>query len=915
VRYLLLLLLALTPAFANSVTCTGRASVDSPSIQASLNGGGTTILVNTGHHCNLGIITLQTNADGSTLTTTTGAQIDYAGGGYALSLNHNNISVTNIVWNGGGIQTTQTSLAVPQQGGVITGNQFKNIANGTNGVEASGYWSGFNISNNGFYSISSVSIGSVTSSTDVENGGGYPCTYPGGCYGGGIHNENGIDSTKIENNTFDFILGDGIRIAFNHTVSTAAGYHQAANNSISYNRFTNVHRMAIESQGATGSCAGPCDYDYLTNITGLKIAGNFAYSFLSPYRDTYAYSVPIGALAPLFINNTAVISVPGAPGYAVEDGNKNEIAQGNAISSSSSSTPWGVYIISSLPGTRLTLTHQNNYLAGPFSSGGQFFATEGPNFGGSIINRYNFTAPECRTPSACETSTLQLGFSTADNQSFPSRGKAEWSVFVTDEISIKNVQFFIDSSSTPAATQELQDVSTSFTMDAKWLYHENFDSGTLADGKHTIRAVATNVSGATASATQSFTVGMGVAAPQEQLTVQSGTGSGLYAAGTTVAVSANASASGYQFAGWTGATNALANATAASTKLTMPAAATTITATYSPISTGGAPVSLAAGTYSIEDANDDVMDGGIAHYSADMNVYLFGYNDGADQHFRFTSDGKLQDVGTGLYLYNSGGVLKQGVTGDSFVITEASGTTGYQIKDGSLFVTSPNATGPPNAIQLSSTPYLWTFIKIASAAQAELTVQNGTGSGLYTAGASVAVSANVHASGYQFAGWTGATSALANAAAASTTLTMPAAATTITATYTLISGGGPVSLATGTYKIEDANHNAMDGGFAHYSADMNVYLFGYNNGADQEFRFTSDGKLQDVGTGFYLYNSGGVLKQGATGDTFVITEASGTTGYQIKDGSLFVTSPNAVGPPNTLQLSSNPYLWTFAAVF
>jgi uncharacterized repeat protein (TIGR02543 family) len=908
VRCLLLLLLAVTPAFANSVECTGISSVDSSAIQASLNAGGTTTLVNAGHHCNLGIITLQTNANGTTLTTSTGVQIDYSGGGYAISMNHNNVTVSNIVWNGGGIQTTQTSLNVPQLGGVITGNEFKNIGNGTNGVESSGYWSGFNISNNKFSAISSVPIGAVTSSTDVENGGGYPCTYPGGCYGGGIHNENGIDSTKIENNMFDFILGDGIRIAYNHTVSSGTTYHQASNNSISYNRFTNVHRMAIESQGASGSCVGSCVYENLTNITGLKIAGNFAYAFLAPYRDTYAYSVPIGALAPLFINNTAVISVTGNPGYAVEDGNKNEIAQGNAISSSDSGTPWGVYFISSLPGTGLTLTHQNNYLAGGFSAGGVFFATEGPNFGGSIINKYNFTASDCQIPSACETSTLRLAFSTADHQSFPSRGQGVWSVFVTNEISIKNVRFFIDSSSMPSATQELQDVNPDFTADARWLYHDSFDTSTLADGQHMIRAVATDVSGATFSVTQSFTVGTGVVT-KEQLTVNNGTGSGMYTAGATVTVTANAPASGYQFAGWTGATGALANAAAASTTLTMPAAAATITATYSPISTGGPP-SLAVGTYNIEDANHNAMDGGFAHYSADTSVYLFGYNNGADQQFRFTSTGKLQNVGTGLYLYDSGGVLKQGASGDTFLITQPPGGTGYVIEDSNLFAISPNAVGPPNTLQLSTSPYVWTLVEIGSEIKEQLTVNNGTGSGMYTAGATVTVTANAPASGYQFAGWAGATGALANAAAASTTLTMPAAAATITATYSPISTGGPPSLAVGTYNIEDANHNAMDGGFAHYGADASVYLFGYNNGADQQFRFTSTGKLQNVGTGLYLYDSGGVLKQGASGDTFLITQPPGGTGYVIEDGNLFAISPNAVGPPNNLQLSTSPYVWT-----
>lgn len=64
------------------------------------------------------------------------------------------------------------------------------------------------------------------------------------------------------------------------------------------------------------------------------------------------------------------------------------------------------------------------------------------------------------------------------------------------------------------------------------------------------------------------------------LVVNSGTGSGTYAAGTTVTITANAPASGYQFAGWTGSTAALANASASTTTLTMPSAAASVTATY-----------------------------------------------------------------------------------------------------------------------------------------------------------------------------------------------------------------------------------------------------------------------------------------------------------------------------------------------
>jgi hypothetical protein len=62
------------------------------------------------------------------------------------------------------------------------------------------------------------------------------------------------------------------------------------------------------------------------------------------------------------------------------------------------------------------------------------------------------------------------------------------------------------------------------------------------------------------------------------LTVVSGSGSGTYAPGTVVTITANAPPAGQAFAMWTGAT--VANATASSTTLTMPSADTTVTATY-----------------------------------------------------------------------------------------------------------------------------------------------------------------------------------------------------------------------------------------------------------------------------------------------------------------------------------------------
>lgn len=65
------------------------------------------------------------------------------------------------------------------------------------------------------------------------------------------------------------------------------------------------------------------------------------------------------------------------------------------------------------------------------------------------------------------------------------------------------------------------------------------------------------------------------------LTVVNGTGSGSYAAGTVVTITANPPPAGQSFVNWTGAT--VVSPTSAATVLTMPAANTTVTANYSSV--------------------------------------------------------------------------------------------------------------------------------------------------------------------------------------------------------------------------------------------------------------------------------------------------------------------------------------------
>ncbi|MDR3314596.1 MAG: InlB B-repeat-containing protein [Oscillospiraceae bacterium] len=64
------------------------------------------------------------------------------------------------------------------------------------------------------------------------------------------------------------------------------------------------------------------------------------------------------------------------------------------------------------------------------------------------------------------------------------------------------------------------------------------------------------------------------------LTVTNGTGSGSYAAGAVVSITANTAPTGKVFDKWTTTSGTIANASSASTTFTMPAGAATVTATY-----------------------------------------------------------------------------------------------------------------------------------------------------------------------------------------------------------------------------------------------------------------------------------------------------------------------------------------------
>ena len=210
------------------------------------------------------------------------------------------------------------------------------------------------------------------------------------------------------------------------------------------------------------------------------------------------------------------------------------------------------------------------------------------------------------------------------------------------------------------------------------------------------------------------------------LTVNSGTGSGDYLANTTVTISATAPASGKMFDKWTGDTASIANINLSSTTLTMPDSAAAVTATYKDIPTTLFKLTVNSGT-----GSGDYLAGTVVTISAAA-----------------APSGQMFDMWTG----------------DTASVAN--------INLSSTTLTMPASVATVTATYKEIPPTYYT-----------LAVNSGTGSGSYLANTTVTISATTPASGQMFDKWTGDTANVANINLSSTTLTMPASAAAVTATY------------------------------------------------------------------------------------------------------------------------------------
>ena len=427
-----------------------------------------------------------------------------------FTINGNSVTINGLILNGGYVAFGGANT---YYNFVFTNNTIENIwSGGMNGGPSALSGPGLinsNISNNTFYNIWGGGPPGYPNAPPDYSVTKQPC--PGqDCWGSGAIMFGGLDQTSISNNTFDEIAGDGMHIHWGAFTGNSGSY-TTSRNVIAFNTFTHISRIPMEIQSQPdGNCPGGCNYS-VTNTTGLQIKGNYVHDYAFPFYQSWGASiVPYGAVNPMYINNTYIANSSNATGGFAscnESSGRNSVIQGNVCASVAGSSHFYNGGISEGGGSapNYTSTYTQNVFCGNAATTQLQYESPLPAWC-ALLAQYNYkNGNPCPAGSNLTTTSINLVFTSQNNQSFPSGGNGNWNVAITSNLSIRYVQFFLDGSGTPSVVQEVQDLNTNFANDLRWLYHATINVSALSAGGHSIAAVATDVSGATLTATQSFT--------------------------------------------------------------------------------------------------------------------------------------------------------------------------------------------------------------------------------------------------------------------------------------------------------------------------------------------------------------------------------------------------------------------------
>jgi Abnormal spindle-like microcephaly-assoc'd, ASPM-SPD-2-Hydin len=854
-------------AFGSTVNC-ANSSADLGAIQSAVNAGGAVSITGV---CALGSAAISV---GNSVVITGTAQLN-SSGSFVFVIWSNNVSISGLTFNGAGLHL----IGVPQQSGFLFTNNTIQNTNGNNGITVDGILRTSNISRNRFSSIAPNGFAAMTYATL----GFATCYSQGSCdtAGVGIVIYGGIDQTTIDNNSFDLIANDAMHIGWN-LIAADAYYFLTKNNDISYNTFSRVHRIGIEAQaiwsypkcGINGASSCDMSHDFSTNTT---IKGNYFHDPVMTYVETYAYSLAVWGDGQ-YINNAGIDNFTSGqtPGYGIEDMGNNVLTQGNVMAADyiAGATPhgWAAGIIygSQAPGS--IFTTQNNVLCGDAATTRNF--GDEPNSSGTKVNQYNYVANSCPNAGALTQSGITLAYVSPQ----VSATNGIWQLSAISALPIKYVQFFLDGSAAPFVTQEVQDVSATFAADRKWMYHATINASTLKAGSHTIVAKATDVAGATQSVAQTFNSGSVSSSPTLQITPTAlSFGSHTVGVPASMTVTVTAKTGSVTING--------VNISGSNSKDFVPASACgapvaagqscTINTVFTPSIPGPETASLSITDNASGSPQTIALSGtGVAIVTSTTSLKSAAYNiQGAS--------GNTMDLGWALnpqwgvgpfvYLYTSNSGASQQITYTSSGQLQSVQSPGqYLYNDGGFLAIGP--AGDTFAITTSGNGY---------------TIQDKTAGGLYI----------------QTAGAIGPPNKLALSSTAAVW------------TFSPLSTGSSNSLATGkSYNFEDGSSNTMDLGWAlnpQWGDGPFVYLYSYNNGSSQQITYTASGQLQSVQSpGQYLYDDGGSLAIGPSGDRFSIVPSG--NGYTIYDNTvnLYVNTSGKISPPNKLMLSTTPTVWT-----
>lgn len=484
---ILIALLALSvPAFSVTVNCTNSAGSDYTAIQSAVSAGGT---VTINGPCNVNG-NISVNVSGTNIQGGTGAVLtETTNGNRILTGNADNVTINNIDFEGGRVifPAVRTNIT-------FTNNHVSNVTGGTfssgsgametNGLHLS------NFSNNIF---------------DNDFQGGYrslnpPASNPNDSIQPACWSDfQGWDGVTIKGNTFSRCANDGLHLQPDGSINYAPNPSE-----VSYNVCHDTHRACYEIQGR------------LNNFT---MKGNSAYNYNGPFYNSFAYSIAAGGVNYTFANNLGSMNTGGCTtfgvAYFLELILRPTLIQGNVaqtISQASLGCPTWPFVADNWgdnttnPGN--TVTMNNNVMCG--SATITTFTHEDSSRRMNYVDNANYKNTTSCPVGALATSNVSVPVFTAAPTSFPSGGVGTWTTTQISALPVKWVQFFVDSGTTPVYTQEIQDFNSGFASDLKWHYSLNYDTTPLSNGSHTIKAVATDVLGATANTVSAtFTRGTG----------------------------------------------------------------------------------------------------------------------------------------------------------------------------------------------------------------------------------------------------------------------------------------------------------------------------------------------------------------------------------------------------------------------